>query len=101
MHDIVKAINHLKYGKSDENEGLWSDHLIHGTHNLYVMLTFLFNMVLVHCIGNKLMFLYTMVPIPKNKKKCGGIYILSGSVHLVVFSVKHVFNLFMSDFVKG
>ncbi len=46
MHDIVKAINHLKYGKSDGEKGLWSDHLIHGTCNLYVMLTLL----LVHGI---------------------------------------------------
>ncbi len=51
VHDVVKAINHLKYGKCDGGEeGLWSDHLIHGTHNLYVMLTLLFNMMLVHGI---------------------------------------------------
>ncbi len=31
VHDVVKATNHLKYGKSDGEEGLWSDHLIHGT----------------------------------------------------------------------
>ncbi len=31
VHDVVKAINHLKYGKSDGEEGLWSDHLIHDT----------------------------------------------------------------------
>ncbi len=49
--------------------GLWSDHLINGTHNLYVMLTLLFNMMLVHVICPKSMLLGTMVPIPKNKKK--------------------------------
>ncbi len=45
VHDVVKAINHLKYGKCDREEGLWSDHLIQGTHNLYVMLIPLFNMM--------------------------------------------------------
>ncbi len=69
MHDVVKAINHLIYGKSDGEEGLWSDHLIHGTHNLYMMLTLLFNMMLVHGIGPKSMLLGTIVPIPKNMKK--------------------------------
>ncbi len=63
MHDVVK------YDKSDGEEGLWSDHLIHGIHNLYVMLTLLFNMMIVHGICPKSMLLGTMVPIPKNKTK--------------------------------
>ncbi len=69
VYDVVKAISHLKYGTSDGEEGLWSDHLIHGTHNLYVMLTLLFNIMLVHGICPKSMLLCTMVPIPKNKKR--------------------------------
>ncbi len=43
--------------------------MLHGTHNLYVMLTLSFNMMLVHGICPKSMLLGTMVPIPKNKKK--------------------------------
>ncbi len=68
MHDEVKAINHFKYGNPDEEEGLWSDHLVHGNYNLYAMLTFLFNMMLIHGICSKSMLLGTIVPIPKNKK---------------------------------
>ncbi len=67
VHDVVKAIHHLKYRKSDGEEGLWSDHLIHD-YNLYVMLTLLSNMKLVHDICPKSMLLGTMVPIHKNNK---------------------------------
>ncbi len=88
VHDVVKAINHLKYGKSDGKECLWSNHLIHGTHNLYVMLTLLFNMMLVHGICSKLMLLGTMVPIPKNKKKSLCDSDNYRALHLVVFLVK-------------
>ncbi len=42
---------------------------LHGTHNLYVMLTLLFNMMLVQGICPKSILLGTMVQIPKNKKK--------------------------------
>ncbi len=66
MYDVVKVINYLKYCTSDGEEGLWSDHLIHCTHNSYVMLTLLFNMMLVHGICPKSMLLGTMVSIPKN-----------------------------------
>ncbi len=41
---------------------------MHGTHDLYVMLTLLFNMILMHGICPKSMFLVTMVPIHKSKK---------------------------------
>ncbi len=37
--DVVKAIEHLKQGKSGGEEGLWSDNIIHGTHTLYVLVT--------------------------------------------------------------
>ena len=30
--DVMNAIAHLKSGKSDGSEGLFSDHFIHGTH---------------------------------------------------------------------
>ncbi len=51
VHYVVKAINYPKYGKSDGEEGLWSDHLIHDTHNLYMILTLLFNMMLVFALN--------------------------------------------------
>ncbi len=62
------SINHLQYGKSDMDEGLWYNHLILDTHNLYVMLTLLSNSMLVHGICPKSMLHGTMIPKPKNKK---------------------------------
>ena len=32
MTDVMNAIAHLKSGKADGSEGLFSDHFIHGTH---------------------------------------------------------------------
>ncbi len=91
MHDVVKAINHLKYGTSDGEEGLWSGHLIHDTHNLYVMLTLLFNVMLVHGICPTSILLGTMVRICKNQKSRSVIQIITRTLHLVVFSVKPLF----------
>ena len=51
--DVMNAIAHHKSGKSDCSEGLFSDHFIHGTHRFYVILSILF----------------TMIPIPNDKKK--------------------------------
>ncbi len=85
VHDVGKAINHLKYGKSDGEEDLWSDHLIHGAHNLYVMLTHLFNMMLVHGICPKSILWFQYLRI---RKRSSVIQIITGLLHLVVFLVK-------------
>ena len=42
LTDVMNAIAHLKSGKSDGSEGLFSDHFIHGTHRFYVILSMLF-----------------------------------------------------------
>ena len=39
--DVMNAIAHLKSGKSDGSEGLFSGHLLHGTHRFYVILSIL------------------------------------------------------------
>ncbi len=82
VHDVVKVINHLKYGTSDEKEGLWSDHLIHGTHNLYVMLTLLFNYDVSTCFW---VFWFQYLRIRKSPSV---IQIITGPLHLVVFLIK-------------
>ncbi len=50
-------------------EALMSDNIIHGTHSLYVLLTIVFNAILIHGVCPDFMILGTIVPIPKNKKK--------------------------------
>ena len=46
--DVMNAIAHLKSGKSDGSEGLFSDHFIYGTHRYYVILSMLFTSMLSH-----------------------------------------------------
>ncbi len=65
VSDVIKGIGHLKLGKSDGTEGIYSDHLINGHDSLYVYLTMIFNAMLIHCISLEFMLLDTMVPIPK------------------------------------
>ena len=67
--DVMNAIAHLKSGKSDGSEGLFSDHFIHGTHRFYVILSILFTSMLSHGFNPNSMILGTMIPIPKDKKK--------------------------------
>ena len=67
--DVMNAIAHLKSGKSDGSEGLFSDHFIHGTHRFYVILSILFTAMLSHGFSSNSMILGTMIPIPKDKKK--------------------------------
>ncbi len=67
--DVIKSIAHLKQGKTYGEDGLMSDNIIHGTHSLYVLLTILFNTMLIHVVSPDSMILGIMVPIPKNKKK--------------------------------
>ena len=69
IDDIVKAIKHLKSGKSGGCEGIFADHVIHGTHLLIVMLSLVYNAMIVHGTSPVLLVTGLMVPIPKDKKK--------------------------------
>ncbi len=66
---MIKGIGHLKHGKTDGTEGLYSDHLINGCDSLYVYLTMIFNAMLIHGISPESMLLGTMIPISKNKRQ--------------------------------
>ena len=59
----------MKLGKSDREEGLVSDDFINGTMLLQVLITCLFNCMLVHGVCPDTMFCGTMIPIPKDKRK--------------------------------
>ena len=37
--DVINAVSHLKNGKSDGSEGLFSDHFLHATHRFYLFYT--------------------------------------------------------------
>ena len=66
---VTDVIAHLKSGKSDGSEDLFSDHFIHGTHHFYVILSILYTSMLSHGFSPNSMILGTMIPIPKDKKK--------------------------------
>lgn len=62
VNDIVTAITHLKSG------GLCSDHLINGSHSLFIHLSMLFNMIINHgTVPNNLLY-SNVVPIVKDKR---------------------------------
>ncbi len=67
MHDVTNAALHLQKGKTDGHEGLCSDNIINAPHSLFVILTLIYNTMLVHGLSSDSMVLGTMVPIPKNK----------------------------------
>ncbi len=66
---MIKDIGHLKHGKTDGTEGLYSDHLINRCGSLYVYLIMIVNAMLIHGISPESMLLGTMVPIPKYKSQ--------------------------------
>ncbi len=67
VHDVTNAVLHLKKGKTDGHEELSSDNIINALHSLFVMLTLIYNTMLVHGLSPDSMILGTMVTIPKNK----------------------------------
>ena len=67
--DGINVVTHLKLGKSDGLEGLFSDHFIKGTRKLYVFLSILFTLVLYHGFSHDSLILGTMISIPWDKKK--------------------------------
>ena len=67
VHDVSNAVLHKKKGKGDGHEGLCSDNIINAPHSLFVILTLIYNAMLVHGLSPDSMILGTMVPIPKNR----------------------------------
>jgi hypothetical protein len=69
IDNVTDAICKLKYGKGDGEEGLYSDHFINAPFSFHVILSLLFNSMVVHGFTPQSMLLGTMIPIPKNRKK--------------------------------
>ena len=69
LTDVKTAIAHLKWGKSDGEEGLNSDHIIYGSVLLQKYSTFVFNAMISHGLSPDCMLNGTMIPIPKGKRK--------------------------------
>ncbi len=67
VDDVKKAVNHLKLGKGDGEEGIFSDYIIHAPHVLHVFICMLFKAMLVSGTSPVSMVAGTMILIPKVK----------------------------------
>ena len=67
VQQVKKAVLELKQGKKEEN-GLYSNHFMHGTDRLIVLITLLFNCMLIHGIAPDDLLLGTMIPLIKNSR---------------------------------
>ena len=65
---IYQCIIQLKTGKHDGSEGFNSNHLINGGHRLYVLLSLLFNCMIVHGHTPKDLLASTIISIPKDMR---------------------------------
>ena len=65
---MIDAINDMKTGKREES-GLFTNHFKHAPHRLYVLITCLFNSMLVHGIAPSEMLVGTMIPIIKDGRE--------------------------------
>ena len=68
--EVRVALRYLKPGKSDGKYGLMSDHLINDGHCTNVYLCMSFNCMIMHGVSASSLRTATLVPIPKDKRKC-------------------------------
>lgn len=64
---IASCISRLKKNKSDGSLGFSSNHIIYGCHKLNVLLSLLFNSMLVHGYFPKELLKSTIISIPKDR----------------------------------
>ena len=65
---ISHCIKQLKKGKSDGSCGFKSDHLINGGPRLHVLLSVLFNSMLIHGYNARDLIVSSIISIPKDMK---------------------------------
>ena len=68
VQNVKDGINKLKLGKKEEN-GLYSNHFIYGSDRLLVVISLLFNSMLIHGIAPDDLLLGTMIPLIKNSRE--------------------------------
>ena len=65
--EVRDAIHKLKQGKKEEN-GLFSNHFKNGSDRLIIMITLLFNSMIIHGIAPDELILGTMIPLIKDNR---------------------------------
>ena len=63
--DVIKAVNHLKSDKYNDDGILMSNNFLHGTHLLYTCIAQLFSAMVCYGFAPRLFLRSTMIPIPK------------------------------------
>ena len=69
VHDVKKAISSLKRAKADVREGMTSDCFIHACDELFIHISMLINVMIVHSYAPEPFLCATVIPIPKNVRK--------------------------------
>ena len=87
INDVVKGINCINSGKSDETYELNTNHIIHAPRKLLLILSLCFNGMLIHGSCNVKFYQSVIRPIPKNKKKS-----LNVSTNYRAISLNSVFS---------
>ena len=68
VSDVKGVVKQIKCGKSDRRNTLHSDHVVHGTNRLYILLSVLFQNIILHGYVPNHMNTYIIIPIPKDCK---------------------------------
>ena len=68
VNHVVNAVKMLNPGEGDGSKGFSSDHVIHGSHRLYVLLSLLFNAMLVHGFTPDDLLESVIISIPKDPR---------------------------------
>ena len=64
---ISNCVTYLKKNKSDGDKCFNSNHIINGGHRLFILLSFLFNAMLVHGYYPSELLKFTIISLPKDK----------------------------------
>ena len=68
VNDVKKAVLNLKNGKKEES-GLDTDHFINGPDRLFVIISIVFNSMMIHGMAPSDFLVGTMIPIVKDHRK--------------------------------
>ncbi len=69
VSDVIDNVPRMKPDKHDGYKGHFSNHIINGTHRLFCYISLLFDSMVNHGSVPKDIWLSTLIPIPKNKRK--------------------------------
>ena len=69
VNDVAQAVTHIKLGKSDGHVGHCSDHIKYASGKLFIFISLLFNSMFMHGYAPHNVLIFTIVPIPKNRKR--------------------------------